>query len=344
MPDGELRVDSATGETSLHDELLVADLHTHAMLGIGYLGHGLRGAWPRWVERPLLRNFFGLVTPHAARAGGVDLVVFVIYLFPTPWRRYRPGLRKQVRRFEELCRRHADIMVHARSAAEVESARADGKLAVMLALEGGHAIEQNPHDLVWLRRKGLTYLTLSHFIDNKLSGTATHPGRVWGLSRRGRDVVRLCNELGILVDVTHSSARARREAMRLSHQPVIYSHTGLSRFVPVQRMTTDAELRAVARDGGLVGQLLAPYFLNGTLRATTDDVARNVEHMCEVMGPGHVAIGSDFCSGLNPPAPLRSMADYPEITRAMERRGLGRETIGQVWGGSFLRLLRAIGR
>ncbi|RME76892.1 MAG: hypothetical protein D6776_00465 [Planctomycetota bacterium] len=330
---------------SLHHSLRVADLHTHPMLGVGYLGLGLRGGWPRWALRGPLRNLLGLVTPEQARRGGVDLLVFVIYQLPNPRRSYRAGLRRQLRRFEALCARYAGTLQHVRSSEEIERAWAGGKVAVLLALEGGHSIERHPEDLVWLRDKGLVYLTISHFIDNRLCGTATHPlRRRWGLSRRGREVVRLCDELGIVLDVTHSSDRARREIARLSRLPVIYSHTGLRRFVPLERMQTEADMRAVARDGGLVGQLLSPYFVSGRLHGDVDEVARNLEYMCEVMGPEHVAIGSDFDSGLNPPAPLRSIADYPLLTAAMQRRGLGRAAIEQIWSGSFLRLLRAIGR
>ncbi len=327
-----------------HRSLFVADLHTHPMLGVGYLGLGLRGPWPRWARRGPLRNLLGLVTPEEMRRGGLDLVVFVIYLLPNPRRCYRPSLRKQVRRFEALCRRYADLLVHVRSSAEMHAARRAGKIGVALALEGGHAIERRPEDLVWLREKGLLYLTLSHFIDNKLCGTATHPGRHWGLSRRGREVVALCDELGILVDITHSSAKARAEVMRCARLPVIYSHTGLRRFVELRRMCTDAELRAVARMGGLVGLLLSPYFIHGRRTASVEDAARVLEYMCERMGPQYVAIGSDLCSGLPLPEPLRTIGDYPALSAAMAARGFSRQSMAAIWGGSLLRLLTTIGR
>ncbi|GIW71933.1 MAG: dipeptidase [Planctomycetota bacterium] len=335
---------TAAAARQLHQELLVADLHTHLMLGVGYLGFDVCRPYPWWARRGPLKNLFGTVSIEQARAGGLDLLVAVVYLLPNPWRSYRRALRHQLARLRALCERHAGQVLHARSSAEVLAAREQGKLALMLAVEGGHAIEADLAELELLREHGAIYLTLSHFINNRLAATATHPGRDWGLSARGRELVRQCNRLGILLDITHSSPRARSEVLRLSAQPVIYSHTGLRRFVPAARMTTEEELRAVRAAGGVVGLLLSPYFLNGTLRAGLGDVARNLEHMCEVMGAEHVAIGSDLGSGLPPPTGLRSLADYPALTAALVARGFSRAALAQIWGESLLRTLRAIGR
>jgi membrane dipeptidase len=109
-------------------------------------------------------------------------------------------------------------------------------------------------------------------------------------------------------------------------------------------MTTDEEVRAVAASGGFVGVMLSPWFLKGRRRAGVADVLDVVEHVCALVGPEHVAIGSDFDSGLPPPDGIRDIRDYPEITVEMVRRGFDEATIAKIWSGNFLRVLAAAGR
>jgi membrane dipeptidase len=340
--------DLRTRALALHRSLpVVADLHSHALLGIGYMGWELDRPRPPFRRWNPLRNLCDLVDLPRAREGGVTLLVFTVYVLPAIERRYFRRTLRMIERYRRYLDKHREIAAHAASAAEVERARAEGKIACMLAVEGGHSIDGRLENLERLREEGVVYLTLTHFLDNALSASATHAGllrRNCGLTRLGKEAVREMNRLSILADVTHCSQRARRETAAISRQPLIFSHVGLRRFVDVRRMATDDELRMVRDSGGLCGLLLSPYFLNGTRTGGADAIAENLLHMIDVMGEDHVAIGSDFDSGLPPPTGFRDMRDFPEITVELLRRGLPERAIAKAWGGSFLRLLRAIGR
>lgn len=332
---------------ALHRRLAVADLHSHALLGIGYLGFELDRPRPPLRAWNPLRNFVDLVDIPRAREGGVTILVFTVYVLGLPFRGFFAKTLAMIERFHRYLAKHADAAEHARTAEDVERIRARGKIACLLAVEGGHSLDGKLAHLERLRDAGVVYLTLTHFIDNALSAAATDAdllGRDRGLTRLGKEALAEMNRLSILADLTHCSRRAKREAAELSRQPVIYSHTGLRRFVNASRMTTDDELRAVRDSGGLVGILLSPYFLAGQRRAGVGAVAENVAHVLEVAGPDHVAIGSDFDSGLPPPDGMRDMRDYPEITVELVRRGLAEETIAKMWAGNFMRVMRAVGR
>ncbi len=334
---------------ALHRALpLVADLHQHALLGIGYFGWELRRPRPPFRPWNPLRNLFDLVDLPRARAGGVTALVFAVYVLPSLGRGYFARALRMIDRYRRYVAKHADAAAHAATADEVERARAAGKVACLLAVEGGHVLEGRIGNLERLRAEGVVYLTLTHFLDNELSASATDAdlrGRAGrGLTRLGREALREMNRLSILADLSHCSRRARREAAALSRQPVIYSHAGLRRFVDVARMASDDDLRAVRDTGGLAGQLLSPYFLDGRRRAGLPEIARNLLHMIDVMGEDCVAIGSDFDSGLPPPDGLRDVRDYPEITVELVRRGLSERAISKIWGDNFLRVLRAVGR
>jgi membrane dipeptidase len=329
----------------LHRRIAVADLHSHALIGADYMGFGVSRPRPPFRSWNPLRNLFDLVDFPRAQEGGVSLLVHVAYVLPRPGgggyveRTFRQ--REALARLVEGSGGRAEL---AESAAEVERIRAAGKVAAMFAVEGGKSLGGRLETLARLRAAGCVYLTLTHFTNNDLSGSATDP-RKKGLTGLGREAIAEMNRLGILVDVTHCSLSAKLEALRISRQPVIYSHTGFSRFVAAERMTTPEEIRAVAASGGVVGVLLSPYFLKGRVRDVgPSDVVDVLEHICSLVGAEHAAIGSDFDSGLPPPTGMRDVRDYPRITAEMLRRGWSEETIATIWGGSFLRVLRAVGR
>lgn len=332
---------------ALHRRIAVADLHSHTLIGVGYLGYEIDRPRPPLRRWNPLRNVFDLMDIPRAREGGVSILVFVAYALPSPFKGYWRKTEDLIARFRRYIAKHADTAEAAATAADIERIRAAGKTACLLAVEGGHALEGRLERLAALREAGVVYLTLTHFVDNALSAAATDAdlrGRDLGLTRLGKEAVAECNRLSILLDVTHCSQRARRETMALSKQPVIYSHAGLRRFVDMARMVSDDELRRVRDGGGLVGLLLSPRFLTGRRRAGVGAVADNLLHMLDVMGEDHAAIGSDFDSGLRPPDGMRDVRDFPEITVELARRGLGERTIEKLWAGNFLRVLRAVNR
>jgi membrane dipeptidase len=331
----------------LHRRILVSDLHSHALLGIGTFGWEIDRPRPAFRRSNPLRNFFDLVDIPRAREGGVSALIFTVYVLPSFERRHFPRTLRMIDRYHRYLARHADVAVHASSAADVERARAEGKIACLLSVEGGHSLDGRLAHLERLREEGIVYLTLTHFVDNALSASATGSDllrRDRGLTPLGREAIRELNRLSILADLAHCSQRARAEAVEISRQPVIYSHVGLRRFVGAQRMASDDQLRAVRDSGGLAGLLLSPYFLAGRRGAGLSAVAENILHMIEVMGEDHVAIGSDFDSGLPPPAGMRDMRDYPEITVELFRRGVAPGAIAKLWGENLLRVMRAVGR
>jgi membrane dipeptidase len=329
---------------AIHRRVCVADFHTHALFPITHLGWDLGRASPAFRAWNPLRNFYGLIDLPRMIQGGVKALVFVSYVLPRPWRGYARATLRSIDAFRRFLARNEDRIEAAATAAEVERANARGKVAALFAVEGGHALGGDLRTLEPIRAAGAVYLTLTHFVNNDLSGSATHPGRDIGLTARGREAVREMERLGILPDVTHSSARAKRDTVRIARGPVICSHTGLKRFWGAARATSDDEVRAIAGTGGVIGILLSPIFLKGARRATVDAIADNIDHVISLVGPDHVCIGSDFGSGLTPPEGLGDISDYPEITVSLVRRGHDEATIAKVWSGSFLRVLRLVGR
>jgi membrane dipeptidase len=168
-------------------------------------------------------------------------------------------------------RRHPAELAFATTAAQVRAAKRDGKVAILIGVEGGHAIESSLDNLRELHRRGVRYLTLTWNNGTAWAGSAAglNGTRTGGLSAFGRDVVREMNRLGMLVDVSHVSDSTFFDVMATTADPVIASHSSARAINGHARNLSDEQLRAVARNGGVVNvnfysAFLDPKFLQGS--------------------------------------------------------------------------------
>lgn len=155
----------------------------------------------------------------------------------------------------------------ATTAAEVRRAAARGHVAVLMGVEGGHAIENSLEKLDAVYRRGARYMTLTWNNGNDWAGASMDARRRGGLSAFGRRVVRRMNELGMLVDVSHVSDSTFWDVMATTARPVIASHSSCRALASHPRNLSDEQLRAIARNGGVVGINFFPVFLDDRFRA-----------------------------------------------------------------------------
>lgn len=151
-------------------------------------------------------------------------------------------------------RRHPGPLRFATTAAEVRDAKRDGKVAILIGVEGGHAIERSLDNLREMHRRGARYMTLTWNNGTEWAGSAAglDGTRTGGLTDFGRDVIREMNRLGMLVDISHVSEATFADAVATSTDPVIASHSSARALNDHVRNLTDDQLRAVARNGGVV--------------------------------------------------------------------------------------------
>jgi membrane dipeptidase len=232
----------------------------------------------------------------------------------------------------------------ARRRGEISSVLAAGKIAVIHAAEGGHHIERSLEKLSELAARGLRYLTLTHFIHNGIAQPAELPGRFYftvlrgrpGLTELGRQVVRRCEELGVLVDVTHCSDRSLADVLSVATKPVVATHTGFRRFFQTERNLSDEQLRLIARTGGMVGVISWNDLLGGD---SIEAMADTVVHGALVAGAGHIGIGTDFDGWVPSAAGIRDARRYPALTEALSRRGFTADELTGILGRNYLKLL-----
>ncbi len=231
---------------------------------------------------------------------------------------------------------HPDELTLARTAADIEAARAAGKVAVLLAVENTAALQHSLYAVDALYELGVRTMTLTHSARTEVGdGCEVESGG--GLTGFGRDVVRRMNQLGMLVDVSHLNERGFWDVLGHTSEPVIASHSCCHALCDHPRNLTDEQLRALGSAAGVVGITFVPSFVDST-RPTLDRLIDHILHAIDVAGAGAVGLGSDFDGGGDL---LAHGGEMPRITEALLGRGVDEDVLCGILGANHLRLLRA---
>ncbi len=232
----------------------------------------------------------------------------------------------------------------------IEQARADRVLAIIPAVENGFAIGTDLDRLRALHALGARYLTLTHNGHNAIADSANpradlgeRSAEHGGLSGFGRLAVAEMNRLGMLVDVAHVSRLAMLDAAETSRTPVLSTHSCVAALCDHPRNMDNGQLDALADVGGVIQITAVSAFLRAHARpeqVTVADFADHVDYAVRRIGIAHVGISSDFDGG-GGFSDWNDAGDCPNITAELLRRGYDRGALALLWGGNFLRLLRA---
>jgi membrane dipeptidase len=214
-------------------------------------------------------------------------------------RRHLAGLKAQ---FEE----NADLVVLCRSGDEAAQAARVGKTAAFIGVEGAELLGCTPEQLRWAYEEGVRFLTLTWNYPNPLCGSAMSREN-GGLSPKGRDYVRLVQELGMVLDLSHASERGFWDVAETVEKPFIASHSNARALCSHPRNLTDTQFLELVRRGGCVGLNLYPQFLGG--RGDLDVVVAHLEYFLALGGEKTVCLGTDFDGIDQTPEGIRGVQD-----------------------------------
>ena len=305
--------------------------------------------WSRWVgydlhaahEPPLPRAALGgHVDLPRMRQGGVGAQFFGLVSLPVT-NRVRGLARvvsEQIDVLAETIARRPDELRLARTAADIEACQRDGAVAALLGIEGAHALEGDLDRVEEFARRGVRYIGLLHFSSNEAGYPAYGRGRhdADGLTPWGFDLVKRCEDAGVIVDLAHINRRGFLDACAIATRPPIVSHTGILGAFEHWRNIDDAQLRAVADKGGVVGVIFYPRYLGGD---GLDPVVRHFLHILDVVGEDAPALGSDWDGFIVPTRELADPRGLPLLTDALLAAGVSERVIGKILRGNVLRVL-----
>ena len=315
------------------------------------------------------------------RQGNVGAQFFAAYVGAS----YVNGNRSAHRTLEmidtirhDIVERYPNDFVLALTAADIERAHRDGKIAALIGIEGGHAIEDSLRLLRDYYALGVRYMTLTHGNTNHWADSSgdmekTNIEHHNGLTDFGKDVVREMNRLGMMVDISHVADKTFWDALEVSSAPVFASHSSCRALSNAPRNMTDDMIRALARKGGVVDinfscgflsqpaadaekdimpKMLAarnendPALMDEYRRsvppATLEDVVAHIDHVVKIAGVDAVGLGSDFDGIICAPKGLDDVSKFPNLTRALLEKGYSESDIRKIYGGNVLRVMRAV--
>ncbi len=316
--------------TGLHRRSTVIDLHCDTLCEHV---HGHRDM--------TIRCDTGHLDLPRMRTGGLDAQVFAIWTDPA---RYGPGERaafvhRSLNAFDRIVAKTPGL-VRVTNPDELARAVAAGRVAGILGVEGGHALEGDLTNISRFFERGVRVLTLTWNNSNPFARSCmSRDGHHRGLTRLGREAVGHMNRLGIVIDLSHASDKTFSDVLDTSTAPVICSHSACRALRRFPRNLTDRQLRALGEAGGVIGIVFLPYFLHRNYRQVSiEDVLDHVEHAVSVAGIDAVALGSDFDGFSDPPAAgLKDVTRLPALTAGLVRRGFPPGAIRSILGGNFLR-------
>jgi membrane dipeptidase len=333
----------------------------------------------------LTRDTSGLASPlHTdiprLRRGGVGAQFWSVYV-PASLKGLAAtqAVQEQIDLTRRMIARYPRVFEFADSAADIVRIHRAGRIASMFGIEGGEAINNNLALLREFRTAGVLYMTLTHSTTIDWVDSATDAPRHGGLSEFGEQVVREMNRVGMLVDLSHVSADAMRDALRVSEAPVIFSHSSAFAIAHHPRNVPDDVLRLVRDNGGVVMVNFTSPFIseefrqwnalrageeqrhkslnpgdpaaaqagldawvatNAPPRVTVDNLADHVEHIGRIAGRAHIGLGADYDGVTYLPEGMGGVDGYTLLLAELMRRGWSDADIARLAGGNLLRVLR----
>jgi membrane dipeptidase len=328
-----------------------------------------------------------------AKEGGLDAQFFSIWVEPELFGGGGPGAIKradvQIEAVRNLAAKHPETWELAASAADVRRIAASGKIAALMGMAGGYAIDERVENVGRYYQMGVRYLSPAWSVSTSWAGSSgDEVGKTRGLNDFGRAVIREMNRLGMMVDVSHLSDKAFWDIVNTSTKPVIATHSGCRAITNVPRNLTDDMIVALAKTGGVVNVIFYPEHIEPgysekkkkvdaeiaslVQRASDEEkgdaahkklardrvrreeylkrlppvsvsrIVDHIDHIVMLVGIDHVGIGSDFDGVQVVPADLKSVADLPNLTKELLRRGYSESDIDKVLGGNMLRVMEEV--
>ncbi len=271
---------------------------------------------------------------------------------------------------------YPDTFELALSADDIERVFDQGKVASLLGMEGGYALNNSLGAMRAYYRLGVRYMTLTHNVTVDWADAGLGEHRHGGMTAFGRAVVLEMNRTGMMVDLAHTSPATMHQAIDVTQAPVIWSHAAAQAIVDHPRNVPDDILSRLPKNGGVVMVTFIPSFLSndvwemekglwatdaaietvreyrekwlaydaehGAVRASINDVADHIEHIRDVAGVDHVGIGSDFWGMPDMPLGLEDVSGFPRLIAALIQRGWSDDELRKLLGKNMLRTMRRV--
>ena len=375
---------SATDPLSIHQRAIAIDMHVDTAQRL--LDEDID------LQQELSDGHFDAVR---AKAGNLDAQFFSIWVEP---QLFGGGGARAIKRADDqiatvraLAEKHPETWLMATSADDIRRAVSEGKIAALLGLEGGYAIDERLENVQRYYDLGVRYMSPAWSVSTSWAGSSGDDvGMTRGLNEFGKSVVREMNRLGMMIDVSHVSDPTFWDIVNTSTAPVVATHSACRAIADVPRNLTDDMIRALAKTGGVVNVIFYPEHLEPGWQAlkkkvdveidamvreasasesgssvkkkmardrvrqreyarrlppvNVSRIVDHIDHIVKLVGVDHVGMGSDFDGVQITTSDLATVAELPNLTRELLRRGYSEADVNKILGGNMLRVMEAHAR
>ncbi|WP_134698670.1 dipeptidase [Ammoniphilus sp. YIM 78166] len=268
---------------------------------------------------------------------------------------------------------HSDELLLVTSVDDIYRAKKERKLGVIFHFQDSLPIEGDLNLLTIYRQLGVRIIQLCYNVRNFI-GDGCDERTDSGLSQFGVSAVKEMNRLGIVIDLSHTGYQTTMEVMKISEKPVIFSHSNVYQLCPSPRNIKDDQIKAVAEKDGVIGIVGFPAFVSKSDTPTVDNYVDHIDYIAKLVGVRHVGIGIDYYEGMDgiasmeeatkiydqlitsgkwkaesyPPPPwkypsgIEDPSKFPNLTKALLKRGYSEEHVLQILGGNFIRVYEEV--
>ena len=282
---------------------------------------------------------------------------------------------KQIDIVHRLVEENQSDLEIALTADDILRIHGEGKIASLIGVEGGHAIENSLATLRMLYNLGARYMTLTHSTGLSWADSATDVRQVGGLTEFGVAVVKEMNRLGMLVDLSHVSVSTMNQALDASSSPIIFSHSSAAAVTPHPRNVSDELLLRLKENNGIIMITFFPSYIsqrvdrawkdiqekakkktgtaeqrrqffyeqvssNRVPKSSISDVADHIDHVRNLIGSDYIGLGSDYDGMPGAPIGLEDVSKFPALFVELLKRGYSETEIEKIAGQNLLRVMR----
>ena len=326
----------------IHKDSTLVDMHCDT------IGRVLKG------EDLTQDNPKGHIDIPKLKQGAVDLQVFACFVGPPKNNLQKNTAAKkawdQIDAVHQLIQENPEDLTLITTPRDMRKLRGNRKTGILIGIEGGYAIENDLRLLRSFYRNGVRLMTLTHWLRTDWADASGDPEpKHGGLTEFGEKIIKEMNRLGMIIDVSHAHDETFWDVIEISKSPVVASHSCCRALSNHHRNLSDKMLKALAKNGGVIGINYLPQFLKAektrkeTSEVNVKTVVDHIEHVIKVTGSvNHVGLGSDFDGISHTPEGLSHAGELVHITQELVQRGYEDKDIKKILGGNFLRVFNQV--
>ena len=242
--------------------------------------------------------------------------------------------------YYECIKKECSLVAHCNNFSEIQESLAQNRVAALLSIEGGEALEGDLQKLYFFYNRGVRIMTLTWNYSNEIcDGIQEESGR--GLTDFGKRVVNAMNQAGMLIDVSHISLNGFWDVIEITDRPIVATHSNTKAICPHKRNLGDSQIKAIINNGGCIGvNLYAEFLSNG--KCSVKSVIKHIEHILSLGGENNVGLGCDFDGVDKLPQGMNGVSDIYKIFNEMIKIGYSDSLINKISSGNFLNIIKKL--